>query len=470
MLVHTFRYVRRVRHLFALVVVLCASSTAFAQVNADGVMRMGKPKEPTSGGLAVPTFERYNLGPDVNSGYSDLFPVISPDESILFFTRKGAPENVGFKTNPEDEDIWFTMRMPDRKWSKAQHLEGPLNTEQYDGVRAINSTATRLYLQNVYRADGTRGKGFSVSEKQPDGSWAYPEGLDIEDYYNDTTISMMSISNDEKTIVFALKRRGGVGKHDLYLSHNTGGLHWSKPELITALSTPGDELSPFIAFDDRTLYFSTDGLGGFGLHDIFITHRLDSTWQKWSTPRNLGEPINTASFDAYFMVNGTGDSAYFSSTHETSTRGYGKSDIWRMGLKQDQRPGFRLPSGADMANLREEDIDGQSFRMDEVLFDVGRSSIKSQSMESLDRVSVMLNKFPHIRIEVQGHTDSDGDAGSNLRLSQERADAVRTYLLSHGVSPERVSAIGYGETRPIAPNNTAAGKTLNRRVMMVVQH
>ena len=450
-------------------------ASAVAQVSAGGLMKMSKPKAPpkTTGErvLAAPIFSRINLGPNINSSYSELFPVISPDESILFFTRKGAPENVGYKTNPDDEDIWFALRTKGGGWSKAQHLEGPLNTDQYDGVRAINSTATRLYLQNVYRPDGTRAKGFSVSQKQPDGSWAYPEGLEIDDYYNDTTISMMTISNDEKTIIFALKRKDGVGKHDLYVSHNLGGLHWSKPELIQELSTPGDELSPFIAFDDRTLYFSTDGLGGLGLHDIFITRRLDDTWQKWTKPRNLGDPINTPSFDAYFMVNGTGDSAYFSSTHETSTRGFGKSDIWRLGLDQMQRPGFRLPQGEDWADhVKEEDLDGQAFRMDEVLFDVGRSSIKSQSMAALDKVAVVLEKFPNIRLEVQGHTDSDGDAGANLRLSQERADAVRSYLISHGVSPERVTAVGYGETRPIAPNTTAHGKALNRRVMMVVQH
>jgi outer membrane protein OmpA-like peptidoglycan-associated protein len=459
--------------LATVLVVLCAARTS-AQIGPDGKIMISKPQEPPkksdSKSIGALTFERMNLGSNVNSEYSELFPIISPDEQILFFTRKGAPENVGYAKNKDDEDIWFCTKQRDNTWSKAQHLDGPLNTDQYDGVRAINSTATRLYLQNVYRADGTRGKGFSVSEKMPDGSWSYPEGLDIEDYYNDTSVSMMTISNDEKTIVLALKRKDGIGKHDLYVSHNLGGLHWSRPELIAALSTPGDELSPYIAFDDHNLYFSTDGLGGYGMHDIFITRRLDSTWQKWTTPRNLGQPINTPSFDAYFIVNGSGDSAYFSSSHETSSRGYGKSDIWRLELKEDQRPGFRLPQGADYADkVKEEDLEGQAFRMDEVHFDVGRSTIKGESMAALDKVAVILNKFPHIRIEVQGHTDSDGDAGSNLRLSQERADAVRAYLTNHGVSPGRVAARGYGETQPIAPNTTAHGKALNRRVMLIVQ-
>ena len=116
---------------------------------------------------------RINLGPAVNSKYSDLFPIVSPDEQMLFFTRKGAPENAGFAERPDDEDIWYSVRTQDGGWSVAKRIEGPLNTKTYDGVRAINSTADHLYLQNVYRQDGSRGKGFSISVRGADGICAY---------------------------------------------------------------------------------------------------------------------------------------------------------------------------------------------------------------------------------------------------------------------------------------------------------
>ncbi len=323
-------------------------------------------------------FVRINLGPNVNSKYSDLFPVLTPDETVMFFVRKGDPQNVGYAKNHEDEDIWYSTRQSDGSWAKAVHMPGPLNTKNYDGVRAINSTATHLYLQNIYHPDGTGEKGFSVSIKQPDGSWGFPEPLDIDDYYNDTSIAMMTISSDEKIMILSVQRKDSKGQHDFYLSHNLGGFHWSKPEHIAELSTPLDEISPFIAYDDHTLYFSSNGRGGYGGYDIFVTRRLDSTWMHWSTPRNMGPPISTPSFDAYFTMGARGDTAYFSSADESTEQGYGKSDIWKLGLRAEQRPGFNMPNGeAFNPNLSAKDWEGSLFRLDDVLFDVGKSSIKS---------------------------------------------------------------------------------------------
>ncbi len=449
---------------------------------APVVLRAQDKPEPVGSEIKIPppsadttpkslTFERINLGPNINSQYSELAPVLTPDETTMFFTRKGDPANAGYATNPNDEDIWYSTRQADGTWAKAERLPGPLNTANYDGVRAINSTATHLYLQNIYNPDGTGSKGFSMSEKQPDGSWAFPEPLDIEDYYNDTTNATMTVSSDEQTMILALDRKDGKGQHDLYLSHHLGGLKWSRPEPIAELNTPMDEISPFIAYDDHTLYFSTNGRGGFGGFDIFVARRLDDTWLHWSEPRNLGEPVNTPSFDAYFTLGARGDTAYFSSAHESSTRGFGKSDIWKLGLKEELRPGFHLPHG-DMfdPSLTAKDLQGSVFRLDNVLFDVGRSTITVQSKETLKKVADVMKRLSTIRIEVQGHTDADGDPGRNIILSQQRAEAVCHFLTEQGVGPERLTAKGYGMARPIAPNDTPQGKAINRRVMIEVKN
>ncbi|MDP4198791.1 MAG: OmpA family protein [Bacteroidota bacterium] len=415
-------------------------------------------------------FDRINMGPNINSEYSDLFPVLTPDETLMFFVRKGDPSNTGYANNPNDEDIWYSLRQSDGSWSKAEKLPGPLNTTNYDGVRAINTTATHLYLQNTYRADGTGGKGFSMSSKQPDGSWSFPEPLLIDDYYNDTSIAMMTISGDEKYMILSLKRKDGLGQHDLYLSRNIDGhLHWSRPELIAELSTPGDDISPFIAYDDRTIYFSTNGRGGIGDYDIFVARRQDESWMHWSNPRDLGEPVNTISFDAYFTIGARGDTAYFSSAHETSTRGFGKSDIWKLYLREDLRPGFHLPKGSEWdPNLSAKDLQGSQIRLDEVRFDVGSSSLKGESMAALGKVVELMKRLPGLAIEIQGHTDSQGDRERNMVLSQKRAEAVVTFLASRGVRRDRLGAKGFGPDRPIAPNETASGRALNRRVVIEV--
>jgi outer membrane protein OmpA-like peptidoglycan-associated protein len=280
---------------------------------------------------------------------------------------------------------------------------------------------------------------------------------------------MMTISSDEQTIIFSLHRKDGLGQHDLYVSHNLGGLKWSRPELIADLSTPHDEISPFIAYDDRTIYFSTNGRGGYGGFDIFVAHRLDNTWKHWSTPMNMGTPINTPSFDAYFTLGARADTAYFSSSDESSTKGFGKSDIWKLALRPELRPGFNLDfSGKLDPSVTEKSLEGALIRLDDVLFDVGKCTVKSQCVKPLMVLASVMKQLPTMRIEVQGHTDADGDPDHNIALSQKRADAVRTFLCDQGIAPDRIRAKGYGMTRPIAPNETQQGKTLNRRVMIEV--
>jgi len=442
---------------------------AQGHANAKEVITPFRMISPENGPPEGMQFVRVNLGPKINSKYSELCPVLTSDETLMFFARKGDPSNAGFAKNPNDEDIWFSHRQADGAWSLAQRLEGPLNTANYDGVRAINGTATHLYLQNVYNPDGTGSKGFSISSKRPDGSWSFPEALEIQDYYNDTTLSTMTISSDEQTIIFSLQRKDGLGQHDLYLSRNLGGLKWSRPELITELSTPLDDISPFIAYDDRTIYFSTNGRGGFGGEDIFVSHRLDNTWKHWSTPKNMGEPINTESFDAYFTLGARGDTAYFSSSNESSTKGFGRSDIWKLALKPEMRPGFNLALGDLLdTSVTEKQLEGSLIRLNDVLFDVGSCSITMQSRKSLVVVASVMKRLPTMRIEVQGHTDADGDPERNLALSQKRAEAVCTFLAEQGVEKARLGARGFGMTRPIAPNETPEGKSLNRRVMIEV--
>jgi outer membrane protein OmpA-like peptidoglycan-associated protein len=420
---------------------------------------------------------RINMGPGINSAYSELQPVITSDNQILFFTRKGHPDNVGFATRPDDEDIWYATRKADGTWSDAVHLAGPLNTPGYDGVRAVNNATTHLYLQNQYRADGTRGKGFSVSERAADGSWGYPTPLNIENYSNDTTVATLGVSQDENVLVLSLKRRDSKGGHDLYVSFRTGAYSFSEPKLIDELSTTGDEIAPFIGYDNGTIYFPSTGFGAdSGAHDIFVTRRTDSTWMHWTKPEKLPSPINTPSADFYFDLSASSDTAYVASWHETTSRGYGKSDIWKIAMPQRFRPGTFIPGGEGPAlaggNTPMPKGDGPPsgslLRLENLFFDTDKSSVRRDSKEPLEKLLNMMRAYPNMRIEIQGHTDSDGSEDHNIALSAERATTVMKYLIENGIAPGRLQAKGYGKAQPIAPNTTSAGKQLNRRVMVQI--
>lgn len=411
--------------------------------------------------------ERINLGPGINSEFSELQPVVTSDGQIMFFTRKGHPGNVGAETRVDDEDIWYAIRRSDGTWSDAIHLDGPLNTPGYDGVRAVNRSVTHLYLQNQYRADGSRAKGFSISERASDGSWKYPTPLEIENYYNDTTVATLSVSNDENVLILSLKRKDSKGGHDLYVSFKTGAYSYSEPKRIDALSTEGDEIAPYIGFDECTIYFPSTGWGAQNnTHDIFIAHRLDSSWMNWSTPEALPSPVNTPSADFYFNLTADGDTAYLSSWHESSTRGFGKGDIWKVGLPQRFRPGTFIASGDNPPRPGGGPATGSLLRLDNLYFDVSKATIKSQSLPVLSDLVALLNRYPTMRIEIQGHTDSDGSDDQNMILSADRAKSVMKYLIDHGIPAARLQSNGFGETQPIAPNTNAEGKRLNRRVMI----
>lgn len=114
--------------------------------------------------------------------------------------------------------------------------------------------------------------------------------------------------------------------------------------------------------------------------------------------------------------------------------------------------------------IKKEDRDTLAFAMQNVNFRSGRAQLLTASFDVLDKIANILNKYPDYRLRIEGHTDSDGKAANNLRLSEQRAAACRDYLLTKGIEPSRITSVGYGETRPIADNNTKAGKSLNRRV------
>ncbi|HEY8537955.1 MAG TPA: OmpA family protein, partial [Steroidobacteraceae bacterium] len=109
-----------------------------------------------------------------------------------------------------------------------------------------------------------------------------------------------------------------------------------------------------------------------------------------------------------------------------------------------------------------------SITLEGVNFELNSARLTPSSREVLDAVAADLKKYPRLRIELQGHTDSTGSDSYNLDLSQRRAEAVRDYLIEQGVSPQQLTAKGYGETEPIADNSTAAGRAANRRVVMRV--
>lgn len=283
---------------------------------------------------ATQTLQKENLGGNVNSAYSELLPVISADGDFLYFVRDGHPGNMPsqFESN---QDIWFCERLPDGSWSEAKNIGQPLNTEYSDGILALSPDGNTGLFYGQYGENGDKDFGVSLAHKTIDG-WSYPGALEIKSLYNLNRYSSACLSNDGKTLLLSVEMSDGYGDLDIYASFLQSDHSWSKPvNLGPVVNTIDQDVTPFLASDGVTLYFSSNGHGGFGHNDMFVSKRLDSTWTKWSTPQNLGPSINTSRWDAYYSIPASGEWAYFVSYEDA---GFGESDIYRILLPDSLRP------------------------------------------------------------------------------------------------------------------------------------
>ncbi len=477
-----------------------------------------------------------NLGPSINTAAEELCPVISPDGKTLYFVRQGSDESIG---GPSDQDIWYSTLNADGSWARAIHMSAPLNDSGYNIVASVLPDGNTLLLLNVYRPDGTHGEGFSYTHRTRTG-WSFPQKIEITNYYNNDAHTSAVMSNDQKTIIMSVQRDDSYGGRDLYASHlNAEGI-WSEPvNLGNEINTPETEGTPFLAADGVTLYFSSDGHGGYGDRDIFVSRRVDSTWQHWTKPENLGPSINTPGWDGYYTIPASGEYAYLVTDHD----GYGQEDICRVALPKAMKPkpvilvsghvlntktnqpiganityssltasnelgtatsdsvsgGYKivLPAGDRYAFHAEasgyypitENIDASSLteyqevnrdlrlvpiernsivRMNNIFFEYAKADLKPDSYQELDRVVKFMQTNPKVVIEIGGHTDSIGNTQSNIALSKARAEAVADYVVKAGVPVSRISAKGYGKSRPIASNSTDEGRQQNRRVEFTI--
>jgi outer membrane protein OmpA-like peptidoglycan-associated protein len=136
-------------------------------------------------------------------------------------------------------------------------------------------------------------------------------------------------------MVLAVCRNETEGERDLYVTFRQPDQTWSEPKSLgSVVNTAAEESTPFLAADNRTLYFTSEGHPGFGNGDIFVTRRLDNTWTNWSVPENLGPAFNTPEWDGYFTIPASGDYAYLSS----QANSLGEDDIFRLKLFPAIRP------------------------------------------------------------------------------------------------------------------------------------
>lgn len=268
-----------------------------------------------------------HLPPEINSEYEEREPTFSPDGNTLYFWRRNTPANVGGIS--DNGDIWISKYISGR-WTKAIHPTDPLNTPQQNFVWQVSKKNDTLWTNRILLQEGIKDAGIGFHVKDNYNTWGIQRTMEIKDYVFQGNYKDYFIAPNRYLFVTNVGEitEGGT---DIYICFPLNDTTWSKPvNLGTVVNTPGDEDAPFLSADGKTLYFDSNGYGNGGDHDIFYTERLDNTWLKWSKPKPVGRPINTAGYDFDFQISPDGKYAYWGSDTDT----YGGNDIFRLNLME----------------------------------------------------------------------------------------------------------------------------------------
>ncbi len=272
-----------------------------------------------------------NVGSEINSSYPEYGPVISADESVLMFTSR-RPGSTGGRTdeflNEPFEDIYVSYNK-NGKWSQAVNIGKPINTEGHDATMGLSPDGQTLL---IYIDEKGNGNVFQCDLKGD--AWSKPERLN-KNINTDYHESSASLASDGKRMFFVSNRPDGLGDRDIYMSTKDEKGRWGKAEnLGPTINTQWGEEGIFIHPDGKTIYFSSQGHKTMGGYDIFKSV-YDETTKTWSTPENLGYPVNTPDDDVFFVVSASGKHGYYASFNGN---GYGEKDIYLVTFLGPEKP------------------------------------------------------------------------------------------------------------------------------------
>ena len=268
-------------------------------------------------------FAPKNLGATVNSKMSEYLPSQTIDGTQLFFTRR---------VDIYNEDFYGSSRQKISTWENAQPLKGSLNTPQSEGAMMISQDGNWLVFTGCYRPDSYGGCDLYISYKNKEG-WSAAKNLGNR-INSGQWESQPCLSPDKRELYFASRKPGGLGGSDLYVSRLQDNGQWSDPEnLGPGINSAADEQCPFIHADNQTLYFTSSYWPGYGDDDLFMVRKVAEG--KWSTPKNLGYPINTIDREGTLFITADGKTAYYASERKDS---YGGLDLYSFELNPSIRP------------------------------------------------------------------------------------------------------------------------------------
>lgn len=493
---------------------------------------------------------------NVSTTNDEYFPMISPDNELIFFTRKLDRRSKGDMVGRVVEEFTWAKR-PDMKseFDGGKPVSYPLNDGTFDSYgSATLSVDNKEMILTACKDERVKGQVYrncdlyvTYYERTGEGGndYTWSELVNLGDNINtkDGWEAQPTLSADGNTLFFTALRPT-TRDNDIFYSERQPDGSWGPAKPFDVINTAGKDKSPFFHQDSETFYFVSsvsDERKGVGGTDIFYMRmKEDGTW---SEPKNIGYPINSKEDEIGLFVSADGVEAYFSSRQkglwniysfelyeearpqkivivkgdlkdddgnpvtdaevEINYENGGKEKVRMNGndgkyaavvkakepqdvmitVKKDGHAfDAQLIEKEEIAKAAEEettirfkDMDvrkievGKPYTINDILFATASWSLTGRSKFIIREFAEFLESNPTITILIQGHTDDEGNADNNLRLSQKRAESVKSYLIKLGIDAKRLQAKGYGQTEPKVPNTSPENRAKNRRTDFVIE-
>ena len=248
--------------------------------------------------MIVPYQTANSLDGMVNSPVPEVRPYITPDGQTLYFGRRNHPDNSSGLKDPQD--IWTSTLSPQGVWSEPKRMDGRLNDKWANAVVNISLDGKTGIFYNTNKKLNVA----LVKSTYTKTGWSEPSPIYIEDYSNRHQYADFYAAIEHNVLLLAIEREEGLGEQDLYVSHlNRDGSYSAPVNLGNTINTSNSDFAPFLSVDGNTLFFiSSNREGGFGAGDIYMSERLDNTWQSWTTPVNMGKSVNSVAHECFFSI------------------------------------------------------------------------------------------------------------------------------------------------------------------------
>jgi outer membrane protein OmpA-like peptidoglycan-associated protein len=424
-----------------------------------------------------------NIGTTLNSKYNNSNLTLSPSGKILFIYKDGIGEG----------DIFYSERQPDGNWSTAKPLPGTINSPYRESSASITEDESTIFFSSE-RPGGLGGSDIYMAKKNSKGLWSVIKnmGPSVNTEYDEDG---PYVEYDGKTLYFSSMGLKGMGGYDIYEIQllDPDQNQWSEPENVGyPINTPDDDIFITGTSTPNRFYYASARADGLGYSDIYLITteevKKDSVVAK--------EPPKKESYIQKYVVNILDAETKTLLNANVRIRGMDNTSVASVNIsegvyqfvvmspvKKDyliyvEKEGYIFENfGVTLGGVIENESDetktvylrkvktGEISVMRHVFFETGKATLTEESFDELDKLILMLKQNPAMKVEIGGHTDDVGTHEYNMKLSQQRAGSVRSYLLKNGVENKRVASVGYGETRPIVSNDDEiGGREINRRV------